>query len=271
MEWDRGKCLELIRLFENKPQLWQTGHKYLYSKSKKNEAWEEIAAEMKVPREQIKAKLNSLLASHRRELLRERTSRELGQDDVYNSKWFAYEAMRFIKEKIMKKQTLSSSCHASPNSLQKANSHVEDTDGLATADGLVTSDGLATGDKSDMEGELFMDETLDSKTLLISPQRNNVIFPAATLNEEHFLQPHPTELPKESPSTDRLSHVDPNYNVFQRSNDRTASDIYGEHIAMKLKTYDKKTQALVQHYINNIVFQADMGTLQLPVPHPPMP
>ena len=54
--------------------------------------------------------------------------------------------------------------------------------------------------------------------------------------------------------------------ILQRLIDRNALDIYNEHVAIEMKTYDKKMQAVVQHYMNNIIFQADMGS-QLSVQH----
>lgn len=35
--------------------------------------------------------------------------------------------------------------------------------------------------------------------------------------------------------------------------------VYGQHVGNKLRHYSKMTQAIVQHNINNILFNADMG------------
>jgi len=40
-------------------------------------------------------------------------------------------------------------------------------------------------------------------------------------------------------------------------------DVYGEHVAMKLKSYSRRSQAS-QHYVNNILFEADMGRYEAP-------
>lgn len=37
---------------------------------------------------------------------------------------------------------------------------------------------------------------------------------------------------------------------------------YGEHVANKLRTYNQRTQAIVEHAINNILFEADMGNYE---------
>jgi len=34
---------------------------------------------------------------------------------------------------------------------------------------------------------------------------------------------------------------------------------YGEHVGNKLRGYSKQTSSIVQHFINNLLFEADMG------------
>lgn len=36
-------------------------------------------------------------------------------------------------------------------------------------------------------------------------------------------------------------------------------DVYGQHIASKLRTYSKRAEIMVEHAINNILFEADLG------------
>lgn len=47
--------------------------------------------------------------------------------------------------------------------------------------------------------------------------------------------------------------------VSKRNEKRDDCFVYGEHIAHKLRNYDSRTSAIVQHHINNILFEADMG------------
>lgn len=35
--------------------------------------------------------------------------------------------------------------------------------------------------------------------------------------------------------------------------------VYGQHVANKLRGYPKQTSSIVQHFINNLLFEADMG------------
>lgn len=79
MEWESDNCLQLISLYEDKPELWQPDHKYHFNKLKKNDAWEYIANEMNITVDVAKAKLNSLLSSYRREKSKETGSKGTGK------------------------------------------------------------------------------------------------------------------------------------------------------------------------------------------------
>jgi len=47
--------------------------------------------------------------------------------------------------------------------------------------------------------------------------------------------------------------------VSERNEKRDDCFVFGEHVAHKLRGYDRRTCATVQHHINNILFEADMG------------
>lgn len=42
----------------------------------------------------------------------------------------------------------------------------------------------------------------------------------------------------------------------------SGSAIFGQHVANKLDTYTPKTRAFVEHSINNIIFDADLGRFE---------
>lgn len=67
MEWGQEKCLELIDLYEQYPILWNPKHGFYYNKIKKHDAWVKISDEMQLPKDEVKKKMESILASFRRE------------------------------------------------------------------------------------------------------------------------------------------------------------------------------------------------------------
>ncbi len=47
--------------------------------------------------------------------------------------------------------------------------------------------------------------------------------------------------------------------MLKKSAKRDSCDVYGEHVSMKLRSYTERTRSIVQHLVNNILFEADMG------------
>lgn len=71
---------------------------------------------------------------------------------------------------------------------------------------------------------------------------------------------HTTIPPKKS------KHEDPRvaeaYRILKDTHEskiRDKSQAFGNHIASKHREYSKRTKAYVEHYINNILFDADLG------------
>jgi len=54
MEWSNEACIELIHEYELKPVLWNPSHEYYFSKTKKQEVWEEIAKNINKDIEEVK-------------------------------------------------------------------------------------------------------------------------------------------------------------------------------------------------------------------------
>lgn len=74
----------------------------------------------------------------------------------------------------------------------------------------------------------------------------------------------PQPLPKKKKKTNIIGqHVEEATEILKIPySPTTAPDewsVYGQHVANKLRGYHKKTSSIVQHLINNILFEADMG------------
>lgn len=79
MSWDHEKCIQLIKLYELKPELWKTNHKFYHLNPKKQDAWVEISSQLDCDVGSIKSKMNSLLSSYRREKNKHEKSIETGK------------------------------------------------------------------------------------------------------------------------------------------------------------------------------------------------
>lgn len=67
MEWGREKCLQLVDIYEEYPVLWNPKHGFYYNKLKKHDAWVSISTRMNCGSQEVKKKMESMLASFRRE------------------------------------------------------------------------------------------------------------------------------------------------------------------------------------------------------------
>lgn len=107
MEWPDCKSLQLIQLYREKRILWDPLDKNYKNSKKKMDDWEEIATKMNTDVTNVKKKIESLQGSYRRERQRQDTSHRsgAGTDDLYKSKWFAFNEMQFLNDKYKPRQT----------------------------------------------------------------------------------------------------------------------------------------------------------------------
>lgn len=81
MDWGREKCIRLIDEYKSYPELWNPCHPSYYNKTRKYEVWERIAQVLGFRSvDDVKKKMDSILASYRRAKLRcKRTNRNGNQ------------------------------------------------------------------------------------------------------------------------------------------------------------------------------------------------
>lgn len=65
--WDQDRVIQLIESYREKPVLWNPKDKSYFNKIKKNDAWVELSNLYSCDMDTIKAKMNSLLSSFRKE------------------------------------------------------------------------------------------------------------------------------------------------------------------------------------------------------------
>lgn len=103
--WTDENCLKLIKLYQDRPILWDPQHPKFKLTKLKYDTWIEISNEMNSDTNEVKKKIDSLLTSFRRERQREGTTSGMGKDEVYHSTWFAFKAMSFLKDKFKPRKT----------------------------------------------------------------------------------------------------------------------------------------------------------------------
>ncbi|PNF17903.1 hypothetical protein B7P43_G02202, partial [Cryptotermes secundus] len=102
MEWSKEDALRLIEAFKSFPVLWNPGENDYYKKNKISDAWRDIAMNVGRPEDDCQRRIICLLLSYQTEKLREIKSIATGKgsSEVYCSRWFAYEALRFLEDRV---------------------------------------------------------------------------------------------------------------------------------------------------------------------------
>ncbi|XP_017781837.1 PREDICTED: uncharacterized protein LOC108566460 [Nicrophorus vespilloides] len=94
MEWSIQKTLQLIEQYHLKPILWDSSNCFYKQYNKREEEWTSLADIFSTSPSEIKRKINSLLASYRRERIKLQST--TGED---TSRWFAFKELHFLKDK----------------------------------------------------------------------------------------------------------------------------------------------------------------------------
>ncbi|KAG8272283.1 hypothetical protein J6590_044942 [Homalodisca vitripennis] len=87
--------------------------------------------------------------------------------------------------------------------------------------------------------------------------------PSATARRPSAAEPqHPSKMRKLDVELNGADDTTESTGAAQRP--KTTAEIFAEYVAAKLRGYPEYTRNVVQHKINNILFEADMGTYAKP-------
>ncbi|GFR00479.1 MADF domain-containing protein [Trichonephila clavata] len=237
MDWSNDHCIELIGEYKKRDVLWNPKNPFYNSKNKKNEAWSEIAEQMKVDEKSIRQKMNSLLGSFRAQ--RSKGKRLIGTDkgvtEVYNSKWFAFEHMKFLLDKDEPKSTLD--CQSDGYELSPLSFRPTEDD--------------------------YLEEIIDPESLSLTESGNNTDSESGP--SRFIMKATEHEIPRPILKKRKLAE-DPRIREARIPYDRF--DSFGKYIASKMRLYSRSTEITVEHHINEILYQADLGMFDEPIPVP---
>ncbi|XP_047104849.1 uncharacterized protein LOC124743995 [Schistocerca piceifrons] len=234
MEWSNDLSLQLIEAYRDRPVLWDVSHNYYKLANRRNEAWAEIAKLFNCDVMEVKKKMNSLLSSFRRERQKEGLRRSgTGPEEVYHSTWFAFNSLKFLFDRYRPR---------------RHRHNFEDDDG-------------------DYEGEDFItDEEPDIPTDVLKMEYSEdspVAGDSAVLERFSADGDKKPALKRKRGWSEETRLADAcgllKAAVTAGALARDDCAVYGEHVANKLRALDHRTRAIVQHAINNVLFEADMG------------
>ncbi|KAB7503703.1 UNVERIFIED_CONTAM: hypothetical protein RMT77_010683 [Armadillidium vulgare] len=226
MEWPNDKILLLIDEYRKRPLLWDSSHKFYKLYNRKIEAWSELASIFQTDIYEVKRKINSLLASYRRERQKIQNSAE---GEVYTSGWFAFKRMSFLMDK---------------NTARKISYTIDGTD---QGENNMENFGIAVTDTDDnvLQNNFIKEEYLEDASLACQ-----AIFKRKREEEK---QDH--QIIKEFTHSAQAVVTSP---------PRDEHSVYGEHIGNEIRKMNYHAQCTVKHMINDIIFDAQMGMYDNP-------
>ncbi|XP_076246304.1 uncharacterized protein LOC143186509 [Calliopsis andreniformis] len=159
MEWTEEQVLEMVSLYEDHRELWDPQHPHYKLVTKKSDAWSEISQNMDIPVDDIKKKMQSLLASYRRERQKcDRRVSEMGIDDIYKGTWFLFKHFSFLNNKYKLRERNS----ADEDITIGENTNLNEEESNET-DILVTQDRIKECKKRKPEDELLQRSEISLK------------------------------------------------------------------------------------------------------------
>lgn len=98
MEWSRDQTVRLIRSLKRQEILWNSRSKSYRDRKKKAIAWSTVETEVGIPIDICKRRVESLLASCRREKNKIIKSKTMDEPEfVYEPKWTYWKEFKFLR------------------------------------------------------------------------------------------------------------------------------------------------------------------------------
>uniref|UniRef100_A0A0A9WZ15 Trigger factor n=1 Tax=Lygus hesperus TaxID=30085 RepID=A0A0A9WZ15_LYGHE len=225
-QWTEEDCLRLIELFRDHDVLWDPKHMSFYKKGMKEDSWNEVAAAIGRSRDQVKNKIQSLMASYRREKAKVK-SYNAGKDpsEAITSRWFAYDSLCFLEQR--------------PSKRRASNENYDDS--------YVDEEQVYTeGSEEGITEEIAFEQTLTTPSSYKRPKLEGVKYKP----EENSTV---IEIPKTTPANHhpRVNHTD------TPENDEVTA--FFNYVTTKVRNYSLKTWRGVEKEIFEVLVRADKG------------
>lgn len=101
MEWTSEQVIQLLNMYHQRPILWDCRLRDYKDRNKRHDALVEIAVSFGLVKDEVERKIKNLVSHFTREVKKEKESAKsgVGTEEVYRSKWFAYQSMLFLKDR----------------------------------------------------------------------------------------------------------------------------------------------------------------------------
>ncbi|XP_055904822.1 uncharacterized protein LOC129940494 [Eupeodes corollae] len=245
MTWSDEKILKFLKMYKDRPLLWNPSIPGYKNRVKRHNLLMELSGHFDIPKIEVEKKLRSLQSQFARERKKEKHSRSIenNANEVYRSKWFGYKSMLFLVDKN-KHRTIKSDNEFSGNEESLQEIKIEDSLG-----------------NQDIQHETKPDVKLPS------PPASNPI-PRIKLQKQFTRPNNPSVNVKRkrhsysealrTPVLDEAMQL--MRSIHKKIEEKDEYTLYGEQIAIKLrKIPSPRARFVVQNIINKALFNGEMG------------
>ncbi|XP_022835378.1 uncharacterized protein LOC111362858 [Spodoptera litura] len=191
-KWNDETVLQLINYFQDNEILWNIKHADHKNRSKRTVALNSIAISFGIDRTEVERKLKNVTSHYFREKKKVEESATAADGLRYESKWFAYKPLQFLRGKNKSHETLN----------------------------------------SEITGSQKKDETSCSRNKRCNHDGDSDISELLKVLKDNISATKPV---------------------------RDDASLFGDYIASKIRKMDPTTTSTVEHLIQNIIYQAELG------------
>ncbi|KAF5297901.1 hypothetical protein FQA39_LY11886 [Lamprigera yunnana] len=222
---NQDSCRGLIHEYRKKQILWNTRYPSYYSKTKKEEAWKDLATHINMPVDKVKKKIESLKGTYRKEKSRIKQTSQSGRDQIYTPKWFGYELLHFLDVKCEPRKTLNNLEFPSDSNESDNQSEVTEL-------------------KQDQDIECFYHSKNDFNYQDKCPTKHN-----STLheNDEGMIK-----------TFGRLKEI-----TESLKQQKDQCGLFGDYVADYLRKFNNPLRSIAQHEIHSLLFKLEMSTCEI--------
>ncbi|XP_048480504.1 uncharacterized protein LOC105387752 isoform X3 [Plutella xylostella] len=248
MEWTNKQVVRLVREYERHPEVWDSTHELFRVFTAKHEAWEDMAKKFNCEVIDLKKKMNSVLASHRRERCRVRAGRP--------SCWFLYDALSFLPHhlgNLVPRRAKGGSENEDDGSVQGYQDNQED-DEEQTEYLDIPADDMHEEVIIKQEDQPKKRTVYTTSVGRIKPEYNQRLRLMRNIKRKNTAAPSQGSLAAANSTTDLIR-------ILKRSEllkKKDECDSFGEYIANSLRKHGERTRSMIKHAINNIIFEQEM-------------
>ncbi|KAJ8712026.1 hypothetical protein PYW07_004868 [Mythimna separata] len=256
VDWSGDLAIRLVEEYRQRPELWDNTNALYRVQTAKYEAWSDMARVFECDITDLRKKLNSIFASHRREKGKIRNGGR--------STWFLYPYLRFLPNHLdcnSPADNREEVIVGSANEEQYSHSQTRSEESSDNEDDV--------GDQRE-ETEIMIKQEPVIETYCITteashnrepPRRPERPKPRTPVKKYKLTRPLLKRklVVKENESLDsRLLETLKLLRKSDLSRKKDECDSFGDYIAISLRKHDERTRSMIKQAINNILFEQEM-------------